>query len=100
MIDLNTKQQNVLAVIRRNPEAANDDMLLYELYWTEVDNWKPGTSMRHCTRPETISRRRRELYNMGLISYTEAKDKEREEAFLSEKYKPQAISWLKDDCEA
>ncbi len=98
-MNLNTKRQAVLGVIQRNPDAANDDMLLYERYWIEVDGWTPGRSMRKCTRPETISRRRRELFNMGLITYTDEADKEREEAYVKERQYA-AIPWLADECGA
>lgn len=85
---MNSKLRNVLQVIRRNPDAANDDMVLYEAYWREVDGWKPGDSMRFNTRPETISRRRRELYNLGLIEYREKANKAREEAYKNERERP------------
>lgn len=98
-IDLNTKQQNVLNVIKRHPEAANNDMLLYEFYWLEVDGWRMGNSVARNTRPETISRRRRELFNMGLISYDGVVEKQREEAFINERDRASrydAVSWLSD----
>lgn len=94
-IDLNKKQQNVLKIISKYPAAANDEALLLERYWIEIDGWDEDKSLywnlRRATRPETISRRRRELYNMQLITYDESTIKTREEAFINER---QAISWL------
>ena len=99
MVDLNKKQRNVYQVIQRNPSAANDDAILLERYWVEVDGWDESKSLywnlSRVTRPETITRRRRELYNMGLITYSEAADKSREEAYINEKQYA-AIPWLKD----
>ena len=108
-MNLNTKQQNVLEVIKRFPESVNDDAKLISSYWVLFDNWTGGTDLSKCTRPETITRRRRELYNMGLISYSDESDKRREEAYANEKErsaematKYAAVSWLDDseDCES
>ena len=51
------------------------------------------------SNPETITRRRRELYNLGLITYTDEAEERREEAFNNERERaaPKAVSWLKDD---
>lgn len=102
-MNLNTKRQAVLGVIQRNPSAANDDAILLERYWKEVDGWDEDKSLywnlSKVTRPETITRRRRELHNMGLINYTEVVDKQREEAYMSEKQYA-AVPWLADDCGA
>lgn len=106
-IDLKGKQKAVYEVIQRNPEAANNDAILLERYWIEVDGWDEDKSLywnlSKCTRPETITRRRRELFNMGLITYSDAADKMRDEAYVNEKNKDvsnAAVSWLKDteDC--
>ncbi len=96
-INLNTKQKNVLHIINKYPEAANDEALLLERYWHEVDGYDDTKSLywnlSRMTRPETISRRRRGLYNLGLISYdTEALER-REEAYINEQVYA-AVSWL------
>lgn len=101
-INLNSKQRNVLRIINDYPEAANNEAMLLERYWIEIDRWDETKSLywnlSKVTRPETISRRRRELYNLGLISYSDKTEKERTEAFNNEKERaaPQAVSWLKD----
>ena len=91
MIDLNKIQRNVLAVIQRNPNAANDDALLLERYWVEIENWDDTKSLywnlSRSTHAETITRRRRELFNLGLIQYSDEADKERMEAFKNERDK-------------
>lgn len=101
-MDITSKQQLVLLAIQDNPEAANDDALLLSLIW-EREGWdstKPlSYNLHHVSRPETISRRRRELYNLGLIEYTDKAEKERTEAFkdeLEQHSSHQAVSWLND----
>lgn len=87
-MNLNKKQQLVHEVIQRTPEAANDDALLLERYWVEVDGWDDTKSLywnlSHMTRPATIERRRRELFNMNLIEYSPEALKSRTEAFRKE----------------
>lgn len=89
-MNISAKQQLVLDAINRCPEAANDDALLLEQVWREegwLDNRSLYDNLCRVTRPETISRRRRELYNMGLIKYSADADKERYDAFKSERDK-------------
>ena len=85
-----TKQQSlVLGVIRRHPAAADSEMFLLERYWIEVDKWDETKSLywnlQRSTHAETISRRRRELYNMGLIEYSDKALKSRTKAFKKER---------------
>ena len=98
-VNLNKIQKNVLSVIREHPEAANNDSTLIALYWRKFCDWSDSRTLEEniekSTRPETITRRRRELFNMGLISYTEDVYKTREEAYANEKQYA-AVSWLKD----
>lgn len=105
MIDLKGIRKAVYEVIQRNPQAANDDAVLLERYWIEVDGWDENKSLywnlSKVTRPETITRRRRELHNMGLINYSDQANDFREEAFINERdnastFVPQAVSWLND----
>lgn len=88
-IDLNQKQKNVLHIITKYPEAANDESLLLERYWLEIDGWREDRSLfdnlSRATRPETITRRRRELKNLGLIKYSGEADKARTEAYHNER---------------
>ena len=100
--DLNRIQKNVLAIIKDFPQAANDEAALLDQYWHRFDNWNDTQSLYYnlskVTRPETITRRRRELYNLGLIDYSDEATKQREEAFNNERERaaPQAVSWLND----
>lgn len=99
-IDLNQKQKNVLHIITKYPEAANNEPLLLERYWVEFDNWDDSKSLywnlTKVTRPETITRRRRELYNLGLIEYSEKASNERMEAMKNEQQYA-AVPWMNSD---
>lgn len=100
-IDLNKKQRLVYEVIQEYPEAANSEVILLERVW-QREGWDESKSLywnlSHVTRPETISRRRRELYNLGLITYSTKAETERTEAFNNERERaaPKAVSWLND----
>lgn len=87
-IDLSKKQANVLKIIQEFPSAADDDATLLEQYWIEFDGWDESKGLHwnlsRCTRPETITRRRRELYNLGLIKYSDKSLKRRSKAFRNE----------------
>lgn len=88
-IDLNKIQREVLAIIRKYPAAADDEALLLERYWIEYDGWDESKSLywnlSHVKRPETITRRRRELHNKHLIVYSKDSMERREEAFKNER---------------
>jgi hypothetical protein len=88
-IDLNKIQKNVLHIIQKYPEAANDDNVLIDRYWHEIDSYLDDHSLywnlQRCTKMETITRRRRELYNLGLITYSDEAKEMREEAFINER---------------
>lgn len=101
-IDLNKKQQQVLEIIRRYPEAANDEAMLLDRFYHEIENYDDTKSyywnISRSTRAETITRRRRELFNLGLITYSDNALKVRTEAFNNEREHaaPKAVSWLYD----
>ena len=101
-MNLTRKQQLVLGAINDYPAAANDDALLLSIIWKrEGFDEKFLTSglykaLKYVTRPETISRRRRELFNMGLIEYTTTALETRTDAFKSELERTSAVSWLHD----
>jgi len=88
MKDLGKIQRRVLQVITFYPEAANDDAALLSNYWLMYDGWDDSKSLywnlSRSTRPETITRRKRELYNLGLIEYSEERQKVVIEAIKSE----------------
>lgn len=100
-MNLNLKQKNVLHIITKYPESANNEAMLLERYWVEIDGWDENKSLywnlQRVTRPETISRRRRELYNLGLITYSDTALETRTEAFKNERDTHsdyEAVSWL------
>ena len=74
----------VVSVIKEFPEAANDDPLLYAKYW-EREGWDYSKgiyeNLQKVTRPETITRRRRQAHDLGLVTYSEEADRERYKAY-------------------
>lgn len=103
MKKLTKQQQIVLNVIHRNPDIQNDDARLIAAVWRS-QGWDDGVALEdnisRVMRPESACRRRRELHEMGLITYSKEADEMRMEAFVKERdshsdYTP-AISWLKD----
>lgn len=96
-IDLGKKQRLVYEVIQEFPDAANNEVLLLEQVWLR-EGWNENRSLydnlSRVSRPETLSRRRRELYNMGLINYSDNALNEREEAFRNERERPKAVAWM------
>lgn len=85
------KQKVLDAVVRicnQYPKAADDDSLLLERYWVEIDGWDDTKSLywnlQHMTNPETITRRRRTAFTLGLITYSDATLKYRTKAFKNE----------------
>jgi len=72
---LTKRQQAVLDVINRNPGCQNDEALLLERYWVEVDGWDESKSLywnlQRMTHPESLSRIRRRLHELGHIKYSE-----------------------------
>lgn len=92
-MDITKKQKLVLDAIKSNPQAANDDALLLSIIWageiqrkgSRVTQDELYRLLRAVTRPETITRRRRELFNKGLITYSKEADNTREKAFERER---------------
>lgn len=78
-------QKKVLAVIERNPGSQDDEHKLLERYWVEVDHWDETKSLywnlQRSTHSESISRARRKLHELGLITYSPKALKHRTEAF-------------------
>jgi len=99
MKDLGKIQQRVLTVINQHPDAANDDAVLLANYWIMYDQWDESKSLywnlTKATRPETITRRKRELFNLGLIEYSQERQKVVMEAFKNER-DHKAVSWIND----
>jgi hypothetical protein len=82
-------QRNIMTLYGEDPNVVNDDAVLFDRYWHRFDGADDSKSLHwnltKCTRPETISRRRRELHVAELIKYSGEADKTREEAFVSER---------------
>jgi hypothetical protein len=99
-INLSNIQKNVLTIIRKYPNAADNDAVLISKYWQEFCQWDDRKSleenMARATRPETITRRRRELFNLGLITYASDAIKRREEAYKNETDRPKAVGFLEE----
>ena len=104
MADYENRRQKIrntiLALYKENPEIVNDDTLLLERVWLAL-GWDENRSLydnlSRLPRPESITRRRRELFNEGLIVYSEKADKDRIEAFKNEREaQSKAVSWLND----
>ncbi len=91
---LTPKQKLVYEAVKENPEAANNDAVLLSIVWGR-EGWKPGMSLYYnlsrVSRPETLSRRRRELFNLGLIEYSPKAMKSRENAYRNERDKASPI---------
>ena len=85
-MNLTAKQQLVLDSINEQPTAADDEMLLLATVWGKTWDYNKSLTenLSHMIHPETISRRRRELFNMGLIKYSDKAMKDRTEAYKSE----------------
>lgn len=87
-MNITKKQKLVLAAIEKNPAAVEDDALLIATVW-KMEGFSPNRdlydNLRRLTRAETITRRRRELYNMGLIEYSAEAQMKRMNAFKNER---------------
>lgn len=87
-MDISAKQRLVLQAIQSVPEAADDDARLIATVW-RMEGWNSNDLLEHniarVTRPETICRRRRELYDMGLIEYSDKASKRRSTAYRNER---------------
>ena len=81
------KAEDCAGRYKRCPAAANDEALLLEQVWI-YEGWSQSRSLYdnlcRVTRPETISRRKRELHNMGLIKYSEERETEIMSAYKNE----------------
>jgi hypothetical protein len=92
----------ILSLYKRNSGIVNDEAALLAGVWREC-GWRDDCSMewniQAMPRAESVSRRRRELYNEGLIEYSEDRQEEIMDAMHSEQERaaPRAISWLSED---
>lgn len=88
MKQLTAREQTVLDLINRNKGIADDEMLLLERYWIEIDHWDDTKSLywnlQRSIHPESLSRIRRVLHERGLITYSKDAEEKRYTAFKSE----------------
>lgn len=100
---MNSKLRNrVLAVIQANPGVEDDDKQLLAAVWRE-EGWLEYLSLddnlKRVSNPESITRCRRKLHELGLIEYSAEADKRREKEMLrhlDENSDHKAVSWLND----
>jgi len=93
---LSKMQQMVYDVIKENPGVQNNDAKLVAAVWRKYgwsDHAPLEENINRVARSETITRRRRELHEMGFITYSKEADETREHAYLKEKNN-KAIPWL------
>ena len=86
-MNLTRKQQLVYNVILLNPGVQNNESDLIEAVW-RYEGWDDSKGLSwnisRTTHAETISRRRREHYHLGLITYSDQALKSRTEAYQKE----------------
>jgi len=91
-MDITKLQQKVLNVMRAVPATANDDALLLAIFWAreaqakgrEIDYVELYSALRGLTRAESITRRARELVEMGLVERSASETKKRRTAANNE----------------
>ena len=83
-MSVSKRQQVILDAIAQYPEAANDDALLITVVWL-AQGWNSNhrlvDNLRRVASPETITRSRRKLHELGLITYSDKANKRRMKAF-------------------
>jgi len=86
-MNLSKLQRLVYKVIQDNPGVQNDDAKLVAAVW-RTEGWNDSRSLedniKRVTRSESITRRRRELHEAGLITYSGEAMKARTEAYKKE----------------
>lgn len=87
-MNITAKQKLVLQAIENRPEAADDDAILLSECW-KIEGWDDRYSLEHnlknVSRPESLTRRRRELFNMGFIEYSGKASSRRMTAYANER---------------
>ena len=78
-------QDRVLRVIHSNPGVEDDDKQLLAAVWREEgwnDNLTLIDNLKRVSNPESITRARRKLHELGLIEYSDEADARREKEML------------------
>jgi hypothetical protein len=85
---LNRLQRLVYNAIQNYPGIQNDEAALVAAVW-RIQGWSDENTLeenlKRVAHAESIARRRRELAEMGLITYSDQAQKMREEAFKAER---------------
>jgi len=86
-MNLTKLQKVVYNAYLEDSRVVDDDALLQATVWSKYwdDRKSLYENLKICPRAESLSRRRRELYIMGLITYSDSKLKERTDAFKNER---------------
>ena len=87
MSNLTPMQRLVLKACRTQPEAIDDDAVLQATVWL-MEGWSDQRSLlenlRMVPRAATLSRRRRELVEVGILTASDEANAKRHEAFVNE----------------
>lgn len=86
------KLQLVVSVMKEFPDTVNDDVLLIQKVWEKEGLYISYEQLKKVTHAETITRRRRQAFNMGLIEYSSKAMRSRETAFKNEREKASPMS--------
>lgn len=81
-------KQMVVDAYHTDPELVNNDALLLSYVWGRCgwrDDMPRDWNIVRMPRPESVSRRRREAFNEGLIRYSTDATEKRMEAFINER---------------
>lgn len=85
---MNKLNNLVYKLIKQKPWLANDDAALVAAVWRK-QGWDDSVSLEDniakVSRSESITRRRRELHEKGLIKYSDKAFESRHKAFLNER---------------
>lgn len=91
-------QQTILLLYNEDRTIVNDEVRLLEQVWLKYgwdDNKSLYDNMVRMPRAESVSRRRRELHQLGLIEYSDDALKSRTDAYNNEIQEHRsAVSWL------
>lgn len=83
-----TLKKMVVDAYHADPEIVNDDALLLAYVWGRLgwnDHASLEANLRRMPRPESVTRRRREAHEEGLIKYSKKALEDRTEAFINER---------------
>lgn len=91
MVSKQRIKQMVVDAYHEDPNLVNDDSLLIAYIWSRcgwmqtTDDMPLAERIKYMPRPESITRRRREAHEEGLITYSKKASEDRMEAFKNER---------------